>query len=267
MVNVKGVKIGGGNAPVVMAGPCSIESEEQLMSTANAVKAAGAQVLRGGAFKPRTTPYSFRGLKEEGLKLLKAAGEETGMPVITELMSEKDVELVAEYSDIIQIGTRNAQNFMLLDAVGELTTPVLLKRGFANSYDDWLNAAEYILAGGNRNVILCERGIRTFETYTRNTLDIAAIPVIHRLSHLPVVADPSHGTGRWHLVLPMGVAAIAAGADGLLVEVHPNPDHAMSDGPQSLTFENFATLMNGVQSVAPIGSSNRVPLRAQPIGV
>ena len=267
VVNVKGVKIGGGNPPVVMAGPCSVESEEQLMSTAIAVKAAGAQVLRGGAFKPRTTPYSFRGLKEEGLKLLRAASDETGLPVVTELMSEKDVDLVARYTDIIQIGTRNAQNFMLLDAVGELDTPVLLKRGFANSYDDWLNAAEYILAGGNRNVILCERGIRTFETYTRNTLDIAAIPVIHRLSHLPVITDPSHGAGRWHLVLPLGVASIAAGADGLLIEVHPNPDRAMSDGPQSVTFENFARLMDGVRSVTPVGADNRVPLRAQPIAV
>ncbi|MCH8235399.1 MAG: 3-deoxy-7-phosphoheptulonate synthase, partial [Chloroflexi bacterium] len=267
VVNVKGVKIGGGNPPVVMAGPCSIESEEQLMSTAIAVKAGGAQILRGGAFKPRTTPYSFRGLKEEGLKLLRAAGDETGMPVVTELMSEKDVELVAGYTDIIQIGTRNAQNFMLLDAVGEIDTPVLLKRGFSNSYDDWLNAAEYILAGGNRNVILCERGIRTFESYTRNTLDIAAVPVIHRLSHLPVITDPSHGTGRWHLVLPMSVASIAAGADGLLIEVHPNPDHAMSDGPQSVTFENFARLMDGVRNVTSVGASNRVPLRAQPIAV
>ena len=267
VVNVKGVKIGGGNPPVVMAGPCSIESEEQLMSTAIAVKAGGAQILRGGAFKPRTTPYSFRGLKEEGLKLLRAAGDETGMPVVTELMSEKDVELVAGYTDIIQIGTRNAQNFMLLDAVGEIDTPVLLKRGFSNSYDDWLNAAEYILAGGNRNVILCERGIRTFESYTRNTLDIAAVPVIHRLSHLPVIMDPSHGTGRWHLVLPMSVASIAAGADGLLIEVHPNPDHAMSDGPQSVTFENFARLMDGVRNVTSVGASNRVPLRAQPIAV
>ena len=267
VVNVKGVKIGGGNPPVVMAGPCSIESEEQLISTAIAVKAGGAQILRGGAFKPRTTPYSFRGLKEEGLKLLRAAGDETGMPVVTELMSEKDVELVAGYTDIIQIGTRNAQNFMLLDAVGEIDTPVLLKRGFSNSYDDWLNAAEYILAGGNRNVILCERGIRTFESYTRNTLDIAAVPVIHRLSHLPVITDPSHGTGRWHLVLPMSVASIAAGADGLLIEVHPNPDHAMSDGPQSVTFENFARLMDGVRNVTSVGASNRVPLRAQPIAV
>ncbi len=267
VVDIKGVKVGGGNAPVVMAGPCSVESEEQLMATAIAVKAAGATVLRGGAFKPRTTPYSFRGLKEEGLKLLRAASDETELPVITELMSEKDVELVARYTDIIQIGTRNAQNFMLLDAVGELDKPVLLKRGMANSYDDWLNAAEYILAGGNRNVILCERGIRTFETYTRNTLDIAAIPVIHRLSHLPIVADPSHGTGRWHMVLPMGVAAVAAGADGLLIEVHPNPDQAMSDGPQSVTFKNFGRLMDGVRSVTGVGSDNRVPLRAQSLGV
>lgn len=266
VVDVKGVKVGGGNPPVVMAGPCSVESEEQVIQTARAVKAAGAQVLRGGAFKPRTTPYAFRGLREEGLRLLEAAGEETGLPVITELMSEKDVDLVAQHSDILQIGTRNAQNFTLLDAVGELDKPVLLKRGFANSYDDWLNAAEYILAGGNRNVILCERGIRTFETYTRNTLDIAAIPVIHRLSHLPVIADPSHGTGRWHLVAPMGVAAIAAGADGLLIEVHPHPDRALSDGPQSVTFENFARLMEGVRAVSAVGAESRVPMHAQPAG-
>src|SRR5581483_792855 len=229
---------------------CAIESEEQLMSTARAVKERGASMLRGGAFKPRTSPYSFRGLEEQGLKLLVQAREETGLPVVTEVMSEPTVELVARYADVLQIGTRNAQNFFLLEEVAKTGLPVLLKRGMSSSIMDWLLAAEYILAKGNRNVILCERGIRTFETATRNTMDINAIPLIKELSHLPVIADPSHGTGKWHLVEPVGRGMIAAGADGLILEVHPSPDHALSDGAQSLTFDTFGTVMQNVTKVA-----------------
>ncbi|MCS7207784.1 MAG: 3-deoxy-7-phosphoheptulonate synthase [Dehalococcoidia bacterium] len=235
---------------VVMAGPCSVESEQQLLETAVAVKAAGARILRGGAFKPRTSPYSFQGLGVQGLRLLAKAREETGLAIITEVMTAEDVELVATYADILQIGARNVQNFKLLHAVGKVDKPVLLKRGFATTYEEWLLAAEYILAGGNKQVILCERGIRTFETYTRNTLDLAAVPAIKRLSHLPIIVDPSHGTGKWHMVTPMSLAAVAAGAHGLLIEVHPNPDQALSDGAQSLTPENFRKLMEGVRAVA-----------------
>ncbi len=243
-----GTKIGGGEF-AVFAGPCAVESEEQVVSTAKAVKAQGANVLRGGAFKPRTSPYSFRGLGEDGLKMLAAAGQETGLPVITEVMSQRDVELVYRYTDVLQIGARNMQNYSLLDEVGQVDKPVMVKRSFAGTYEDLLLAAEYVMAGGNTQVILCERGIRTFETFTRNTLDINAIPSIHRLSHLPIVADPSHGTGKWYLVAPMAMAAAAAGADGLIIEVHPNPDTAKSDGAQSLTFENFAKLMAQVKAV------------------
>ena len=243
LVEVKGVVIGGTEV-VVMAGPCAIESEEQLFATARAVKEAGATVLRGGAFKPRTSPYQFRGLGEAGLKLLAAAGKENNMPVITEVMAPHDVELVAKYVDILQIGARNMQNFVLLDEVGKTKKPVLLKRGLSSTIQEWLLAAEYILAQGNEKVILCERGIRTFETYTRNTMDISAIPLIEKVSHLPIIADPSHATGKWYLVPPLALAAIAAGADGLLIEVHPNPDSALADGPQSLTFENFRLLMS-----------------------
>ena len=242
------VKIGGGEF-VVFAGPCAVESEEQIIATARSVKAQGAQVLRGGVFKPRTSPYSFRGLGEDGLKMLSAARQETGLPVITEVMSTKDVDLVLRYADVLQIGARNMQNYSLLDEVGNTNKPVMLKRSFSGTYEDWLLAAEYIMAGGNSQVILCERGIRTFETFTRNTFDINAIPAIHRLSHLPVVADPSHGTGKWYLVGPIAAAAVAAGADGLIVEVHPNPDVAKSDGAQSLTFENFAKLMAQVTAI------------------
>ena len=234
---------------VVMAGPCSVESEEQMLATAQAVKAAGAKVLRGGAFKPRTSPYSFRGLGEDGLKYLATAREETGLPVITEVLDTRDVELVCRHADILQIGTRNMQNYSLLEEAGQSKMPVMLKRGFSATYEDWLLAAEYILAQGNKQVMLCERGIRTFETYTRNTLDVAAIPSIKRLSHLPIIADPSHGTGKWYLVTPGALASVAAGADGLLVEVHPNPDAALSDGAQSLTFENFERLMTLVTAV------------------
>ena len=242
------VPIGSGNF-VVFAGPCAVESAEQVMATAKAVKMAGAKVMRGGAFKPRSSPYSFRGLGEDGLKMLAAARDETGLPIITEVMSPGDVDLVSRHADVLQVGARNMQNFTLLDEVGQSDKPVMLKRGFSATYEDWLLAAEYVLAGGNKQVILCERGIRTFETFTRNTLDLNAIPAVHRLSHLPIVVDPSHGTGKWYLVTPLARAAAAVGADGLIVEVHPNPDAAKSDGAQSLTFDNFATLMAQVTAV------------------
>jgi 3-deoxy-7-phosphoheptulonate synthase len=249
IVEVNGVRIGEGTVTVI-AGPCAVESEEQLMATARAVKERGASMLRGGAFKPRTSPYSFRGLEVEGLKLLAAAREETGLPVVTEVMSEASVADVAKYADVLQVGTRNAQNFFLLEAIAEAGKPVLLKRGMSSSVQEWLLAAEYILKKGNRNVILCERGIRTFETATRNTMDINAIPLIKELSHLPVVADPSHGTGKRPLVEPVGLGMIAAGADGLILEVHPSPEHALSDGAQSLTFDMFASVMANVAKVA-----------------
>ena len=250
------IKVGdaviGGPDPVIMAGPCSVEDEEQMVSTAKAVKAAGATVLRGGAFKPRTSPYSFRGMGEDGLKLLQLAKQETGLPIITEVMATADVETVAKYADILQIGARNMQNYNLLDEVGLIGKPVMVKRGLAASYEEWLLAAEYVMAGGNEQVILCERGVRGFETFTRFTLDVAAVPVIKRLSHLPIVADPSHSTGKWYLVTPVALASIAAGAHGLLIEVHPNPDQAKCDGPQSLTFENFDILMEQVNAVASV---------------
>ena len=249
IVKLNGVAIGG-NEIVVMAGPCAVESEEQLLATARAIKAAGATVLRGGAFKPRTSPYQFRGLGESGLKILAEVGEATQMPIITEVMAPNDVDLVAKYADILQIGARNMQNFILLDEVGKTKKPVLLKRGLSSNFQEWLLAAEYILAQGNEQVILCERGIRTFETYTRNTMDISAIPIIEKVSHLPIVADPSHATGKWYLVPPLALAAVAAGADGLLIEVHPNPDLALADGPQSLTFDNFRLLMSQILPIA-----------------
>ena len=250
------IKVGdaviGGPDPVIMAGPCSVEDEEQMVSTAKAVKNAGATVLRGGAFKPRTSPYSFRGMGEDGLKLLNLAKQETGLPIITEVMATADVETVAEYADILQIGARNMQNYNLLDEVGLIGKPVMVKRGLAASYEEWLLAAEYVMAGGNEQVILCERGVRGFETFTRFTLDVAAVPVIKRLSHLPIVCDPSHSTGKWYLVTPVALASVAAGAHGLLIEVHPNPDVAKCDGPQSLTFENFDILMDQVNAVASV---------------
>jgi 3-deoxy-7-phosphoheptulonate synthase len=249
IVEVNGVTIGG-NEIVVMAGPCAIESEEQLLATAQAVKAAGATVLRGGAFKPRTSPYDFRGLGETGLKILAAVGKENKMPVITEVMAPHDVDLVARYVDILQIGARNMQNFILLDEAGKIRKPVLLKRGLSSTIQEWLLAAEYILNQGNEQVILCERGIRTFETYTRNTMDISSIPMIGKVSHLPIIADPSHATGKWYLVPPLALAAIAAGADGLLIEVHPNPDLALADGPQSLNFDSFRLLMSQLLPIA-----------------
>lgn len=249
IVELNGVAIGG-NEIVVMAGPCAVESEEQLLATAQAVKAAGATVLRGGAFKPRTSPYQFRGLGEGGLKILAQAGKETQMPIITEVMSPDHVDLVAKYADILQIGARNMQNFVLLDEVGKTKKPVLLKRGLSSNIQEWLLAAEYVLAQGNEQVILCERGIRTFETHTRNTMDLSAIPIIEKVSHLPIIADPSHATGKWYLVPPLALAAVAAGADGLLIEVHPNPDLALADGPQSLTFDNFRLLMSQLLPIA-----------------
>jgi 3-deoxy-7-phosphoheptulonate synthase len=244
-----GVAIGGPQL-TIMAGPCSIETEDHIFDSARAVKAAGANILRGGAFKPRTSPYAFRGLGEDGLRFLHAAGREYGLPVITELMSVRDIDAVCEYADIIQIGARNMQNFMLLDEVGRVQKPVMLKRGLSGQIEEWLLAAEYIMAQGNPNVILCERGIRTFETAYRNTFDVNAIPVARELTHLPIIADPSHGTGRASLVTPVALAAVAAGADGLMIEVHNNPDHALSDGAQSLTYDRFATMMRTVGAVA-----------------
>jgi 3-deoxy-7-phosphoheptulonate synthase len=244
-----GVTVGGA-ALAVMAGPCSIESEDHIVETAKAVKAAGANILRGGAFKPRSSPYAFRGLGVDALRHLATARTVTGMPVITELMSERDLDAVCQYADIIQVGARNMQNFMLLDEVGRSKRPVMLKRGLSATIEEWLLAAEYIMAQGNPNVILCERGIRTFETAYRNTFDINAIPLVKELSHLPVIADPSHGTGKWGMVKPVAMAAIAAGADGLMIEVHPNPDHALSDGAQSLTYSSFAGMMRSVAGIA-----------------
>jgi 3-deoxy-7-phosphoheptulonate synthase len=240
----------GGDRVVVMAGPCSVESRDQVLEVAAQVKAAGAAVLRGGAFKPRTSPYAFQGLEAEGLKLLAEARRETGLPVVTEVMEPDRVEMVAEHADVLQIGARNVQNFSLLRRVAETRKPVLLKRGMATSIQEWLLSAEYVLAGGNPHVILCERGIRTFETSTRNTLDLNAIPVVKKLSHLPVVVDPSHGTGYWEYVEAMALAAVAAGADGLIIEVHPRPAEALSDGPQSLKPDRFAALMTRVRKVA-----------------
>lgn len=246
-----GVQIGGRKL-VVMAGPCAVESEEQIFATARTVKQAGATVLRGGAFKPRTSPYSFQGMEEEGLKLLAAARDETGLAVVTEVVNPKDVELVGRYADILQVGARNVQNFALLKDLGQLGKPVLLKRGMATTIQEFLMSAEYILAAGNRQVILCERGIRTFETATRNTLDIAAVPVLKQQTHLPVVVDPSHATGHAGLVPSMSYAAVAAGCDGLIVEVHPDPENAVSDGPQSLRPEDFTRMMTKLKEFAKV---------------
>jgi 3-deoxy-7-phosphoheptulonate synthase len=248
VVKVGSVEVGGGST-VVIAGQCSVDTPDQMLATAQVVKEAGGHILRGGAFKPRSSPHAFRGLVEEGLRILAEAGAAYGLPTVSEVMDPRDVEVVAEHVDLLQIGTRNAQNYFLLDEVGNCDKPVLLKRGMACSVEEWLLCAEYVLARGNPNVILCERGIRTFETGTRFTLDVAAIPLAKRLSHLPVIADPSHGTGRWYLVEPMAMASVAAGADGLMIEVHPNPDKALSDGAQSLTFANFHRLMSRLSVV------------------
>lgn len=248
------VKVGnlvfGGTKAVIIAGPCAVENEAQMLETAKMVKKAGASMLRGGAFKPRTSPYAFQGLEEEGLKILDNVRKEVGIPFVTEVVNPRDVDLVARYADMFQIGARNMQNFTLLKEVGKTKKPVILKRGLSATIEEWLMAAEYILSEGNFQVVLCERGIRTYETSTRNTLDLSAIPLIHRLSHLPVLADPSHGTGKRHLVAPLSKAAIAAGADGLLIEVHPDPESALSDGPQSLNFDAFEALMNEIKPVA-----------------
>lgn len=246
-----GVVIGGAEL-IVMAGPCSVESEEQIVFTAQAVKRAGARVLRGGAFKPRTSPYSFQGMEEEGLKLLDLARQETGLPIVTEVVNPRDVELVARYADILQVGARNVQNFALLKMLGQLDKPVLLKRGMATTIQEYLMSAEYILSEGNRRVVLCERGIRTFETATRNTLDISAVPVLKEQTHLPVVIDPSHATGHAQLVPSMCYAGVAAGCDGLIVEVHPTPETAASDGPQSLRPAEFADMMLKLKRFAEV---------------
>ncbi len=250
-INIRGVIIGG-NEVEVMAGPCSVESEEQVFEIAEIVSAAGAKILRGGAFKPRTSPYSFQGLGEKGLKFLRKAADKNNMVVISELMEPKQVHLLEEYADIIQIGARNMQNFPLLKAVGKSNKPVMLKRGLAAKVEDLLMSAEYILSSGNSNVILCERGIRTFETYTRNTFDLSAIPVIHKRSHLPIIADPSHATGIRDKVLPMARAAVAAGADGIMVEVHNHPEKALSDGPQALLPDQFSELMKQIKLIAEV---------------
>ena len=251
VINIKGVRIGGDDL-VIMAGPCAVESRESIFEIAEAVASVGASVLRGGAFKPRTSPYDFQGLGEEGLKYLSEAAEKYGLLTISEVMDVEQIDIVAEYIDILQIGARNVQNFSLLKAVGKINKPVMLKRGFSSTYKDFLMAAEYILSEGNPNVVLCERGIRTFENYTRNTLDIAAVPVLKQLSHLPVVVDPSHGTGIRALVIPMAMAAVAAGADGLIVEVHTNPDKAISDAKQTIDIETFRPMVKSVMAIQEV---------------
>jgi 3-deoxy-7-phosphoheptulonate synthase len=259
VVEVAGVRIGDGSL-VVAAGPCAVESEAQLVATATSVAAAGALLLRGGAYKPRSSPYSFRGLGAAGLDHLRRARDLSGLPVVTEVLTPADVAAVADAADMLQVGTRNAQNFGLLEAVGGAGKPVLLKRGLSNTVEEWLLSAEYVVAHGNPDVVLCERGIRTFETGTRNTLDLSAVPLVKSLSHLPVIVDPSHATGHRHLVPSMSLAAVAAGADGLLLEVHPSPNDALSDGPQSLTFEQFGVLMDDVRRLV-------TALRHQLVGV
>ena len=256
VIDVDGVQIGG-NKLVVMAGPCAVESREQLLESAAIVKQAGATFLRGGAYKPRTSPYSFQGLEEQGLKFLAEAREVTGLKIVTEVVDPQSVSVVAEYADVLQIGARNMQNFQLLKTVGRAGKPVLLKRGIAATIEEWLNAAEYVMNEGNYKVMLCERGIRTFETATRNTLDLSAVAVLKNACHLPIIVDPSHGTGHWKLVRPMARAAVAAGADGLMIEVHPKPDEAMSDGMQSLTPENFSLLMTEVDGIAKVMGRNQ----------
>ena len=249
VIDVGGVKIGGKHI-VVMAGPCSVEGEDQILGIAKDVKAAGAQILRGGAFKPRTSPYSFQGMEKEGLELLQKAKKATGLPIVTEVMDGRDLELIYRYSDILQIGARNMQNFSLLKLIGQTRKPVLLKRGLANTIQEWLMSAEYILSEGNRDVILCERGIRTFETATRNTLDLSAVPVLKELTHLQVIVDPSHGTGYWQYVASMSKASVACGTDGLMIEVHNRPEAAYSDGAQSLKPKKFHRLMEDLRPVA-----------------
>jgi 3-deoxy-7-phosphoheptulonate synthase len=249
IITVGDVQIGG-DETIVIAGPCSVENEDQILRTAHGVREAGAKLLRGGAFKPRTSPYSFRGLGERGLELLAKAREETGLPVVTEVMTPTDVPLVSSYADVLQIGARNMQNYLLLEEAGRSNKAVMVKRGPGATIEEWLLAAEYVMAQGNPNVILCERGIRTFETATRNTLDLNAVAYAKRMSHLPIIADPSHGTGHWKLVTPLSLASIACGADGVILEVHCDPDRALSDGSQSLSIQNFAALMDQLAAVA-----------------
>jgi 3-deoxy-7-phosphoheptulonate synthase len=251
VVEVNGVAVGGERLAVI-AGPCSVEGREMLLDTAQKIREAGATLLRGGAFKPRTSPYSFQGLGEEGLRYLAEVREVTGLPVVTELMDPRDAELIMKYADMVQIGARNMQNFRLLKEVGMHHKPVLLKRGMSSTIKELLMSAEYIMSEGNYNIVLCERGIRTFEDYTRNTLDLSAVPSLKQLSHLPVIVDPSHGTGKWDLVGPLALAAIAVGADGIMVEVHPQPEMALSDGPQALIPDRFSTLMEQIRALAPI---------------
>ncbi|RDY27157.1 3-deoxy-7-phosphoheptulonate synthase [Romboutsia weinsteinii] len=251
IVDVLGNKVGGGHIGI-MAGPCSVESETQIIEIAQKVKASGANFLRGGAFKPRTSPYSFQGLESQGLELLKLAKNETGLPIVTELMSTDYIDKFVEDVDVIQIGARNMQNFDLLKQIGKTNKPILLKRGLSATIEEWIMSAEYIMAGGNENIILCERGIRTFETYTRNTLDLSAIPIVKRLSHLPVIVDPSHSAGDWRLVEPLAKAAIIAGADGLMIEVHNDPQHALCDGKQSIKPEKFDEIMKKVKILSEI---------------
>ncbi|BEU86914.1 3-deoxy-7-phosphoheptulonate synthase [Selenomonas sp. TAMA-11512] len=249
VIDVSGVKIGG-DEPVIMAGPCAVESRNQLLEAAEIAAKGGAQFLRGGAYKPRTSPYSFQGLEEEGLKYLDEARSKYGLKIVTEVTEVEAVKPVSDFADLLQIGARNMQNFRLLKEVGRSNRPVMLKRGLAATLDEWLNAAEYIMAEGNQKVIFCERGIRTYETYTRNTLDMSAVPAIKHLSHLPIIVDPSHGTGKWRMIKPMSLAAIAAGADGLIIEMHPNPAKALSDGPQSITPEHYYETMTAISKLA-----------------
>ena len=251
VIDIKNVSIGSGT-PVIIAGPCAVESREQILAAASWVKKSGAHMLRGGAFKPRTSPYSFQGMGEEGLKLLQEASLQTGLPVVTEVIDEWSLETALKYVDVLQIGARNMQNFQLLKKAGQTRVPILLKRGMSATVEEWLMAAEYIRSEGNENIILCERGIRTFETATRNTLDLSAVPLIKRLSHLPVLVDPSHATGDRGLVIPMALAAIAGGADGLIIEMHPEPAKALSDGPQSLDPQQFEQLMQRVNRLIPL---------------
>jgi len=259
IVEVRGIAIGGREV-VMMAGPCSVESEEQLCSTARAVRSAGARILRGGAYKPRSSPYSFRGLREEGLKLLARARRQSGLPVVTEVMDARHLETVCKYADILQIGSRNMQNYTLLEEVGKVRLPVLLKRGLSATIEEFLLSAEYVASGGNQEILLCERGIRTFETTTRNTLDLNAVPLLKRLTHFPVIVDPSHGTGMWWMVPHLARAAVAAGADGLLVEVHVDPEAALCDGDQSLRPETFAKMMGELRGIArAMGRTMRSP--------
>lgn len=251
IIDAGGVKIGGSEI-IVMAGPCAVESLEQLREAAQAVKACGAKFLRGGAYKPRTSPYDFQGLGEEGLKLLRKVADEFDLRVITEIVDKDDIDIFCNYADILQVGARNMQNFQMLKALGKCKKPVMLKRGLSATISEWLNAAEYIMTGGNEQVIFCERGVRTYETFTRNTLDLSAVAAVKELSHLPIVVDPSHGTGRWKMVAPMARAAIAVGADGLIIEVHPHPEKALCDGDQSLTPEAFKTLMGSLGGIAQV---------------